>query len=417
MQAFAELGALIERCWGSQDYQEKSFPGIASQALAEFNLPERTDPWEIIRWVHTTPNLPEQMDLNAVFGDPPITLYVGSRFYIDAYYWLDGTTSIHQHCFYGAFQLLLGNSVHSTYRFENQQEINARFLVGDLLFDHVSLLSEGDIREIVAGQELIHSLFHLDRPSVTITVRTYKTLNAPIQYRYRKPFIAYDPFFKDQLLAKQTQTVGLLLSMKHPDADALIDALLESADFQTTYFILEKAFEFLCHRPLESLLGVSKSTDRFQALLDRARARQGELADRLLPVFEETWRQNDIVRRRDQIQDANHRFFLALLLNVPDRSNVLRLVKERFPEKDPVELIVGWLKELCATKTFGSREPNVLGIGNFEESHFFVFKELLLGRRAENIGADLATADFTAPFQDVANQIKSLPLFKSIFAF
>ena len=189
------------------------------------------------------------------------------------------------------------------------------------------------------------------------------------------------------------------------------------ADFQTTYFILEKAFEFLCHRPLESLLGVSKSTDRFQALLDRARARQGELADRLLPVFEETWRQNDIVRRRDQIQDANHRFFLALLLNVPDRSNVLRLVKERFPEKDPVELIVGWLKELCATKTFGSREPNVLGIGNFEESHFFVFKELLLGRRAENIGADLATADFTAPFQDVANQIKSLPLFKSIFAF
>src|SRR5712692_5344078 len=141
MKLFAELGALIEGRWRSKNYQEELFPGIAAQALSESNLPERTDPWQIIRWVHTTPNLPEQMDLNAVFGDPPITLYVGSRFYIDAYYWLDGTTSIHQHCFYGAFQLLLGNSVHSTYRFENQQEISARFLVGDILFDDVSLLS------------------------------------------------------------------------------------------------------------------------------------------------------------------------------------------------------------------------------------------------------------------------------------
>jgi hypothetical protein len=419
MELFAKLGALIESRWRDQNYNENLFPGIAARSLSEFNLPERTDPWQIVRWLHTTPNLPEQMDPDAIFGDPPITLYVGSRFYIDAYYWLDGTTSIHQHSFSGAFQLLLGSSVHSRYRFENPQEINPRFLVGDILLNDVSLLRKGDIREIIAGPQFIHSLFHLERPSVTITVRTYKAPSAPVQYTYRKPFIAYDPFFKDQLVAKQVQTVGLLLGMKHPEADGIIGTLLDAADFQTTYAILERAFASLCHRELENLLGLSRSTERFQALLDRARARHGELADRLLPVLEEKWRQNDIARRRDQIKGEDHRFFLALLLNVPERTTILRLVKERFPDRDAIELVVSWVRELAATKIFGSHEPNVLGIGEFDEGHLFIFKELLEGHKSEQIDARLAAepsraAKLHPSVSDLANHIKALPLFKSI---
>jgi len=419
MEQFAKLGALIGGRWRDENYDENLFPGIAARALSEFNLLERIDPWQIVRWLFTTANVPEQMDPDAVFGDPPITLYVGSRFYIDAYYWLDGTTSIHQHSFSGAFQLLLGSSVHSRYRFENPQEINPRFLVGDILFDDVSLLRKGDIREIVAGPQLIHSLFHLERPSVTITVRTHKAPSAPVQYTYRKPFIAYDPFFKDQLVARQVQTVGLLLGMKHPEADDIIGSLLDTADFQTTYAILEIAFASLCHRDLETLFGLSRSNERFQALLDRARARHGELADRLLPVLEEKWRQNDVARRRDQIKGEDHRFFLALLLNVPERQAILKLIRERFPDRDAIELVVGWVSELAATKIFGSHEPNVLGIGEFDERHLFVLKELLTGNTSEQIEARLATepsraAKFQPSVSALANHIKAMTLFKSI---
>ena len=419
MELFAKLGAVIESRWREQNYNEDLFPEIAVRSLSEFNLPKRTDPWQIVRWLHTTPNLPEQMDPDAIFGDPPITLYVGSRFYIDVYYWLDGTTSIHQHSFSGAFQLLLGSSVHSRYRFENHQEINPRFLVGEILLNDVSLLRKGDIREIIAGPQLIHSLFHLERPSVTITVRTYKAPSASVQYTYRKPFIAYDPFFKDQLVAKKVQTVGLLLGMKHPEADRMIGTLLDSSDFQATYAILERAFASLCHRELENLLGVSRSTDRFQALLDRARARHGELADRLLPVLEEKWRQNEIARRRDQIKGEDHRFFLALLLNVPERTTILRLVKERFPDRDAIDLVVSWVSELAATKIFGSHEPNVLGIGEFDEGHLLVLKELLEGHTLEQINTRMAVepsraAKLNSSVQDLANHIQALPLFKSI---
>ncbi len=207
MQAFAELGALIEQRWRDSNYAESIFPRLAAEALCEANLTYRADPWEIIRWVHSTPNLPEQMDLEARFGNPPVTIFVGPRFYIDAYYWLDGTTSIHQHSFAGAFQVLLGGSVHSRYIFEQEQEVNPHFLVGKIHLADVSLLEQGDIRQIIPGREFIHSLFHLDRPSVSITIRTHKIPAASPQYSYFKPSIAIDPFFENPSLMKKTQTV------------------------------------------------------------------------------------------------------------------------------------------------------------------------------------------------------------------
>ena len=93
MEEFQKLGALIESRWKHQNYNEQLFPDIAAQALVESDLPARVDPWEIIRWVHTTPALPEQHDVEGRFGNPPVTLFSGPRFYIDIYYWLDGSNS------------------------------------------------------------------------------------------------------------------------------------------------------------------------------------------------------------------------------------------------------------------------------------------------------------------------------------
>jgi hypothetical protein len=418
MQEFAELGALVESRWRAQNYSEDLFPRIASQALSELDLSSRVDPVEIIRWVHDTPDLPEQMDPIGKFGNPPITLFVGSRFYVDVYYWLDGTTTIHQHAFSGAFQVLLGSSVHARYTFENRREINPHFLTGELFLDEVSLLAQGDIREINPGPDFIHSLFHLERPSATITIRTYKAPGAAVQYSYLKPFLAINPFFTDAALTKKVQTVSLLLRMKHPEADRFVGELVESSDFQTAYTVLEQAFRFLCHRELEEILGMSRSNDRFLALLDRARSRHGELADLLLPVFEEEWRQADISRRRAEIKGEDHRFFLALLLNLSERDTVLRLVQERFSNQDAVELVVAWVKELSATQIFGSREPSVLGVGQLDDRQLAVFKGLLEGLTVEEIktrwASEPRTANVDSLVEDLACRLKSLPLFKSI---
>jgi len=416
---FTELGALVESRWSDQNYAESVFPEIAAQSLSESNLCNLVDPWAIIRWVHSASTLPMQMDLQAKFGNPPITLYVGPRFYIDIYYWLDGTTTIHQHAFSGAFQVLHGSSVHAGYRFEVEREINPHLLTGMLSFRDVSLLARGDIREIHPGPKFIHSLFHLERPSVTITIRTYKAADFARQYSYLKPSLAINPFFADVSLIRRVQTVSLILRMKHPEADKFIGELVESSDFHTVYAVLREAFDFLCHRELEEIVGVTRSRDRFEALLERARRKHGELVDLLEPVFEEEWRQTEIIRRRAEVKNEDHRFMMALILNVPERTRMLELVKERFSDGDAIDLIVGWVRELSATRTFGSKESNVLGSQEFNDGHLFVLRGLLQGLTVEEIKACAASkvqpASASWPIEETINHLKALPMFKGIF--
>jgi hypothetical protein len=80
---------------------------------------------------------------------------------------------------------------------------------------------------------------------------------------------------------------------------------------------------------------------------------------------------------------------------------------------------VSWVKELSATKIFGSREPNVLGSTEFTDRHPLVFKGLLQGLTTEEIEAGAASTPqqsaSVSSFEDIANHLKSLPLFKSLF--
>ena len=420
MQPFQELGNALEKQWLDANYDESVFPRIAADALLNAKLIERVDPWEIIRWVQHTPVLPQQADLEARFGNPPLTLYMGSRFYIDVYYWLDGTTEIHQHSFSGAFQVLLGSSVHSHYRFEIEREINPHFLLGRIELASVKLLNMGDIHPILAGPNYIHALFHLDRPSATITVRTKGTPMAQPQYSYKKPYVANDPFFKNEILARKVQTLTLLYAMNHPQADDFVSDIVTNSDFQTTFVVLETAFGFLGGNEMQRLFNLTANKDRFNALVEKARAKHGDLVDLLPPVFEEGDRLSSIVRRRATITSEEHRFFLALLLNVRGRTNVLELVRLRFPDRDPVETCIDWTEELSNTRVLGGTESNALGIEGFDPLHLFVFECLLKGLSIEETKAQ-AAEQFPVGDQNLANvegiinKLEGSLLFKSLF--
>lgn len=423
MEEFQKLGALVEGRWKAENYSEQLFPEIAAQALAEADLPARVDPWEIIRWVHNSVTLPEQRDVDGRFGNPPITLFSGARFYIDIYYWLDGTTSIHQHAFTGAFQVLLGSSIHSRYSFREDRTINEHFSVGELALEEVQLLKLKDVRMIRSGRNFIHSLFHLDRPSATITIRTEHTPSAALQYDYRKPHFALNPFFRNPVLIKKLQTLGLLLGMKHKEADAMIGDLVCGSDFHTAYFVLAETFQQLQSNEMDELFGLSTGKARFKAILERCKSVHGELTDLVLPVLEEQERQMSIIRRRGTITQDAHRFFLALLLNVPSREKILGLVKDRYPEQDPVETILDWVEELGRTRVLGSKETNALGMPEFDDGYVFVLECLLQGLSMDEIN-ERASADY--PPENAAElktripalkeSLKQSHLFKSLLA-
>jgi hypothetical protein len=423
MEEFQKLGALVENRWRAENYSEQLFPEIAAQALVEADLPARVDPWEVVRWVQTADSLPEQQDVEGRFGNPPVTLFCGPRFFIDIYYWLDGTTSIHQHSFTGAFQVLLGSSIHSRYSFREDKIINEHFSVGTLALEDVQLLKLNDVKMIRAGRNFIHSLFHLDRPSATITIRTAHTPSAALQYDYRKPHFAVNPFFRNPVMIKKVQTVGLLMGMKHKDADAMIGDLICSSDFHTAYFVLAETYQQLQSNEMDALFGLSTGKDRFKAILNRCMNVHGELTDLVLPVLEEHERQMSIIQRRSTITKDAHRFFLALVLNITSREKILELVKQRCPDQDPVETILDWVEELGRTRVLGSKETNALGMPEFDDSYVFVLECLLQGLNEEEINQraiaqyppdDAAELKTRIPILIVA--LKNATLFKSLLA-
>jgi hypothetical protein len=69
---------------------------------------------------------------------------------------------------------------------------------------------------------------------------------------------------------------------------------------------------------------------------------------------------------------------------------MLDLVRERFPDRDPVATVVSWVEELTNTRAMGSAEANVLGIEGVDDEYLFVFECLLKGLSLEETQRALA---------------------------
>jgi hypothetical protein len=374
---FQEMGEAVEREWRDVGYDSVSFPDIAAAALERFKSPGRIDPIDVLREIDAAP-LARQQDVEGNFSNLPITLFSSTRFYIDLYFWLDGTTAIHQHGFAGAFQVLSGSSLHGHYQFRVTRPISPHFALGDLTLREVRLLEGGDIRQIVPGRDYIHSLFHLDRPSTTLTVRTISLPSAQPQFNYVHPGVAFDPFFVDPAIIKRVQTADVLLRMPHPDADAIIGRMLTNGDLHTVFALLNTAYEHLIHNEPSRLKEFSVNTNRWKALLSTARASHGDATDLFVASLAESQRQISVITRRSYATSPDLRFFLALLLNLQDRKQILGLVQQRYPEEPALETVLNWVEDLSRINTGG--ESNALGIDGFDDIYLLVIESLVKGK-------------------------------------
>jgi hypothetical protein len=412
MEIFQQLGKLIEQNWRDKNYSEDLFPSVAAHALRDFNLPEKVTAWDTVNWALGQDVLPDQRDLPGRFGDPPITLYNSPRFHIDIYFWLDGTTSIHQHAFCGAFQVIHGSSIHSSYEFETKESINFFTELGDINLDHCELLKVGDVRKILPGREFIHALFHLDQPSATIVVRTHRSPLYLPQFDYRKPYLAVDPFFDEPNLGKKMQTLNMLYKAKHPDADTRLAEMLEKSDFQSTFTILGNFRGFLRQNHIENFFNVEQKENRFDKMFETVKKRHGKLAEMILPIYAHQDKLQEFISRRSYVTNPEHRFFFALLMNVDGKERILSLIKERFPDTEPIEKILDWTTELAQTKVMGLNVPNALGIPNYDDFDSFILEDILKGISDEDIQKNLleemSNQNPEEAAKDIANRIEKI---------
>jgi len=389
--------AILDR-WRAREFDHFALPEVAAETMRELPPSEHVRPIDLLRWVQSSNQLPPQFDPQGTFGQPPITVSSPGRIIIQALFWVDGTTSIHQHSFSGAFHVMSGSSIHAEYGFQAHDRVNAHLQLGDVTFKAAELLTKGDVRPILPGQRFIHALFHLERPSVSIVVRSAADPEQGPQYTYQKPYVAYDPFARDMELTRRLQVLKLLNTTNDPDYRTFLDELLTKDTFATAFHTLHHCFDS------------GAQPDMFAELLAGAERRHGTRASMIRPIFEEINRQVYIIKRRKLVVRPDHRFLLALLLNLPGRTEILQMVARRYPELDPAETIARWVSEIAEIAGTDEFSPNPLGMV-LQTPAVSVLRDILTESRApadrsrapSTVSGDSSALSFEAASQSLAS--------------
>lgn len=337
---FAELGQTVRERWKCANFGLRQFPEIARVALEERPPFQEVAVSDLMEDFLLDDNQPFQSESG--FGEPELVVYDDPRFYIQVLFWLDGTTDIHQHQFSGAFHVLAGSSLHSRFEFAQPEAISAHLRMGELRMKEIRLLERGSTETIISGAGHIHALFHLETPSVTVVVRTHSDPGTGPQFTYLPPHLAVDPFRHDSLTARRKQLLDVLEQTGDPAYATLVAKMLGDLDFERGFFILQNG------------VGHLRNLGQWEECLEIFQRKHGALAAGVAPVLNEIIRRDGLVELRRSITEVEHRYFLALLLNVPSRADLLDLIAQRVPGP-PVETILRWLEELAEPTEWGLR--------------------------------------------------------------
>lgn len=399
---FRELGERVEAAWLARGYDEDLFPSLVLEILASSPPHERVGLEEIADWVFDPHPAFRQPSGQKLFGEPPVMLYQGPRFYIEALYWFSGTTEIHEHAFSGAFAVLAGSSVHSHWRFTPYRHVNSRMRCGRLDRVSTEILTPGGMRPIDAGDRLIHQLFHLELPSVTIVVRTYGDRHRLPQLRYMPPGLAIDT---DDFDPNRARRILLLDGMARGHMEGLRKyalRLLGEGDLESVF------------HALSTLTRGRVEADLVEELFWAARERHGEIVNLFREVCDWEKRLRRILALRAKVTDGEARFLLALLMLMPDRASIFETVRLRCGEADPLETIEGWLAGIAGKETIGF---------DFTDVNRAIFRGLVRGLDPEGILSGLreefrdeSVDDHRDRLLGHARQLASSNLFQPLFS-
>jgi hypothetical protein len=345
--AIEDLARRIEYEWADVQYDDGRFPEIAERVLMEEQLHERYNAHDVIREGILGRLTVPQIDPEAKFGQPPITFFRNSRFYVAAQFWADATTAIHEHGFSGAFSVLGGASLHVRYRFTPRIRVNSRLSVGGIEQESANILERGTVKGIVAGPEGAHALFHLERPSTTLIIRTHRDSRAQPQLTYLWPCYAIDPFFEDHAIDRKCQLLRLVHETDNDSFQRIGSDLLATLDFESTVRVL------LYLRQLN--LGVHMALE----LAAVAAHQHRELGEGLVQLVEAGHREDRLISLRRRVFDPERRLLLGFLLNRLSAVDVKALVARKYPDSDAADLVTAWTASLLEAEGGMERSPLV----------------------------------------------------------
>lgn len=321
MEYIDELGDYIQQAWAARDSDEETLPDIACEALVRFPVPSDLPELIVGGLLGTDGESTPQLAAAGVFGEPGITLYHGLGFVIDVYFWNNAVPAIHNHPFCGCFTILRGHSLHNVYSFELRERLGTEVAVGELQPEHLTLLQAGSIVPFsLLRYPLIHSLVHVTNPSVSMVIRSIRTVE---YFRYFPPHIALAMDASNDRLSRQLQMFNWLRSGEDPVYVDRLHTFLRHADFETSIRVVSAVFDPAIN----------------DDLIEVVRGRHGDHADLILPALAESIRLQTENEFRQQFSSDETRTVLTVLMCAHERADVFRLLAEAYPDIEPRVLL------------------------------------------------------------------------------
>jgi len=197
------------------------------------------------------------------------------------------------------------------------------------------------------------------------------------QYSYSRAGVAWNPNYDRAEVKRRLQ---LLRLMKRTRSDQILEHAskwLETADITTTFIGLWKTMALV-------------SPEDGKALFDHVARRDVALARLVRRATENERREGAIIRRRETVTDPELRFFLAILLNVSDRAEALRLIGEKFSQRASVDSFIHWVQELSRQPSPIEKGTSALGF-EVDDVVLAALRGLLEEKPFDAIAHDVAT--------------------------
>jgi len=332
----ARLGERIDRRWEESGYHPNRFTPIAAESLRADAWHEYFDEAEVIRWVGAAPRLPLQLDPQARFGEPPVTVWRTNRFVIDIYFWLHPDIAIHDHGFSGAFTNLRGDSLQCTYRFEETGRVSAAARLGRLNPDSVTYLTPGTVQPIITARRFIHRVWHLGCPTVTLVIRTTRQPPRKGTLYFNSGLALRPPETWPVAVDRRRRFVRYLFQRRHPGRWGLAEKMLRSAEPAAAFLYLSEIWQAspgLNDRGAVLLRRGSRPRSRKRAWMTRA-IREMQAPDVMHSV---NW---------ERLRRTEHRFLIALLSTYSYQQPIADWVTPRYPGRAWQTTVTRWLREM-----------------------------------------------------------------------
>lgn len=327
MDSINKLAADLDARWRLADYSVYKFAELALEEIPKHDFVGQFSFAELNRIL----DLPEirQIQIASEFSELHFKLFDNGRFYIEILNWWDRDTSIHDHGFAGALLQLEGAALNALYDFENEGEVLSQTLrFGEVKLAAAQLSRKGDLRGIPYGRTEKHAVIHIERPTISMIVRTHPVADISPQLNYFPPNVLANHSSSDLALSKRIKYFKLLAEMDAVEFRSQLLETLGRSSRTDSFWMLMKLGE-LIFKPgrvelLRDWLAAAPSSAEREVrvkLISAVAARKSSqfIVDRVKPLF----------------RDYETRLFLAGLAaayNIEERGRMMKLLGLEYGE-------------------------------------------------------------------------------------